>query len=81
VTIPTAQIEAVHGILYDPVTNQSQEHWLYRVAGAPTRRQALKIALGAAAALVFPLAKSERADADSGGGCSKWLGKAGSRGP
>ena len=53
------------------MTNQSQEHWFDRVAGAPTRRQALKIALGAAAALVFPLAKSERADAESGGGCSK----------
>ncbi len=53
------------------MTDPSHEHWFDRVAAAPTRRQALKIALGAAAALVFPLGQSEPADADSGGNCSK----------
>jgi hypothetical protein len=53
------------------MTYQSREHWFDRVAGAPTRRQALKMALGAAAALVFPLTQSEPADGDSGGNCSK----------
>jgi hypothetical protein len=49
------------------MTYQSREHWFDRVAGAPTRRQALKMALGTAAALVFPLTQSEPADGDSGG--------------
>jgi hypothetical protein len=53
------------------VTSESHEHWLDKMAAAPTRRQALKIALGTAAALVFPVAQSKPADAESGGSCSK----------
>ena len=53
------------------MTYRNPGHWFDRLAGAPTRRQALNMTLGAAAALVFPLTQSEPADAESGGDCSK----------